>query len=152
MWRTSGSRQLEGKAEERGEMILNILDQWPLSVQVLIVDYSQAMAFLLCHTASLPGKDVSGWKIVLKCIQMSLKGTGSFVQDLDNLRYGTHQPLGTESKSLMWRISAPSTPTKSVSQLSGESHRALFFMVQSLQVYNAQTLPTHRRDQDHEFH
>lgn len=32
MWGTSGSRQLEGKAEERGEMILNILDRWPLSV------------------------------------------------------------------------------------------------------------------------
>lgn len=87
----------------------NILDQQPLSAQVSVVDYSLTKAFFLHHTASLPGKDVTGTreKMVI-CIQMSLlKSDEWFTQDSSNPRYGIHQPLGTDSESLTWGKLSP---------------------------------------------
>lgn len=66
-----------------------------------------------------------------------LKSDGQLIQDLDNPRYGTPQPLGTESESLKL-----GSTSKLVSRLSDEGLRALSFVILFLDAYSAKTLQT----------
>lgn len=81
---------------------------------------------------------------MVRCIQMSLlKSDGQLIQDLDNPRYGTPQPLDTVNIFDVWKLgSAP----KLVSHLSDEGLRALSFVILFLEAYIAKTLQTYRKD------